>query len=182
MDRPRSLTVEESMARTTDQLLQMVTIHLGDQEFAIDIMRCMEILRMEPITRVPRAPSFIEGVLSLRGNIIPCVDLRRRFGMPAAKTTRRTRIVVVDVHAGGDEKSVARAEQLVGLIADDAGLRVRVPRRSIQAAPEMVAGFDGRYLRGVYEYEGRMVLVLDVDFVFSPGELARLAELEGGPD
>jgi len=170
------------MSRTTDQLLQMVSIHLGDQEFAIDIMRCMEILRLEPITRVPRAPAFIEGVLSLRGNIIPCVDLRKRFGMSVFKATRRTRIVVVEVQTESEVADAGSSQQMVGLIADDAGLRVRVPRRSIQPAPEMVASFDGRYLKGVYEHDDRMVLLLDVDFVFSPAELARLAELESEAD
>src|SRR5438874_4320237 len=86
---------------------QLVVFQLGAELYGVEIARVHEIIRLQTVTRVPRAPSFVEGVINLRGKVIPVVDLRRRFGLPTVEHTRATRIVVVEIGA-----------QVVGIIVD----------------------------------------------------------------
>ena len=154
---------------TPRQPLQVVSFHLGEHEFAVDIMRCMEIHRMLPITPLPSAPPFVEGVFTLRGTVIPCVDLRKRFEMPPVEPTGRSRIVIIELAGEG---------QQAGLLVDRVERRVALDPDSITEPPALTTNVEPRYLSGVCQVDEHLLLILDIDYIFSPGELARLAALE----
>lgn len=147
------------------EVLQLVGFHLGHEEFGVDIAGVQEIVRMREITQVPRAPEFVEGVVNLRGKIIPVLDLRKRFRLPASEETKNTRIVVATV-----------AGRTVGIIVDAVSEVLRVDASAIDPTPEMVASrIDSTFLTGIAMLEGRLLIMLDLDRILSPQEAERLA-------
>lgn len=139
----------------TDQL-QLVTFEVGDEEYAIDILAVQEINRMMPITRVPQSPPSVEGVINLRGRIIPVVDLRQRFGLAAGQRDGDARIVVVDV-----------ASRVLGFIVDKVNEVLRVDSSIVEPAPSLAAGAQADYVRGVGKLDDRLLILLDLDRLFA---------------
>ncbi|HHV65637.1 MAG TPA: chemotaxis protein CheW [Peptococcaceae bacterium] len=131
---------------------QLVTFSLGTEEFAVDIMKVQEIIRIPPITRVPKAPDYVEGVINLRGNIIPVVDLRVRFGMPRAEETEQSRIVVFQ-----DEGKV------FGARVDGVTEVLRIASEAIEPPPPVALGLDADFIRGVGKVGERLLILLNVD-------------------
>lgn len=142
---------KESHGRQGEQL-QLVTFCVNDEQYAVDILRVQEINRMMTITHVPQSPAGVEGVINLRGRIIPIMDLRMRFGMPKGERTDESRIVVVE--AGG---------AIVGFIVDKVHEVLRIDRSTVDAAPAMSSTVESRYIQGVAKLENRLVILLDLD-------------------
>ena len=143
----------------SEELLQLVSFNLGKEEFAVDILKIQEINRMVEITKVPKSPEFVEGVINLRGKVIPIIDLRKRFSLPKAESTRQTRIVVVDI----DNK-------IVGLVVDAVSEVLRLPAKTVEPPPPIVAGIDSEYISGVGKLEDRLLILLELDKVLSKDE------------
>ena len=143
---------------------QIVVCELKEELYGLDISRVYEIIRLQPITVVPQAPSYVEGVINLRGRIIPVVDLRGRFGMAEVEPTKETRIVVA-------ESSATR----VGLIVDSVSEVRLLPLDSVEPTPEVAAGDDAEYLRGIAKLGDRLVLSLELDGLFGREEQNALA-------
>jgi purine-binding chemotaxis protein CheW len=139
----------------TGEQLQLVTFEVADEEFAVDILLVQEINRMMELTRVPQAPSEIEGVINLRGKIIPVVDLRRRFGMPAAERKGENRIVVVEVKG-----------RVVGFIVDRVHEVLRIPQDIVEPAPPMACSIDADFIAGVGKLDDRLIILLDTTKLF----------------
>src|SRR6476660_3506879 len=131
---------------------QLVVFQLGAELYGVEIARVHEIIRLQTVTRVPRAPSFVEGVINLRGKVIPVVDLRRRFGLPSAEHTRSTRIVVVEI-----------GDQVVGIVVDGVSEVLRVNTATVEPPSPVVAGVDSEYLHGIAKLPERLVILLDLD-------------------
>lgn len=144
--------------------LRVVVCELADEHYGLDIAKVFEIIRDQPITPVPRTPAFVKGVINLRGRIIPVVDLRGRFGMLETEPTKETRIVVAE-----------SSDTRVGLIVDSVSEVLLVPADSIEATPEVAAGADAQYLRGIAKLADRLVLLLELDGLFCVEEHALLA-------
>jgi purine-binding chemotaxis protein CheW len=144
--------------------LQIVVCELADEHYGLDIAKVFEIIRHQPITPVPRAPTFVKGVINLRGRIIPVVDLRARFGMPEVEPTKETRIVVAE-----------SPSTRVGLIVDGVSEVLHVPADAIEQTPAVAAGADAEYLRGIAKLGGRLVLLLELDGLFGAEERTALA-------
>ncbi|MEW6459202.1 MAG: chemotaxis protein CheW [Bacillota bacterium] len=144
---------------------QLVVFQLAGQTYGVDIARVFEIIRMEAITRVPKAPSFVEGVIKLRGSIIPVIDLRKRFAMPPAESTANNRIVIVEM--GGTT---------IGMIVDAVSEVLRVSQADIEPPPPMVAGVDAAYLRGIALWRDRLIILLDLEKILAEKEQARLRQ------
>lgn len=121
-----------------EALVQLCTFRIGEEDYAIDIMRVREIIHPLPVTSVPRAPPFVEGVFRLRGEVIPLVDVRKRLGLPPAAQTRRARFLIVNV-----------AGRRIGLLVDEVTEVVRLPRSQIRPAPALVGGGGPRFFLGV---------------------------------
>ena len=150
--------------RTTDVAMigderQLVVFQLGAELYGVEISRVHEIIRLQSVTRVPKAPSFVEGVITLRGKVIPVVDLRRRFGLPTADHTRASRIVVVEL-----------GDQVVGIVVDGVSEVLRVNTATVEPPSPVVAGIDSEYLHGIAKLTDRLVILLDLDRILARDE------------
>ncbi len=144
---------------TRDEVLQLVTFRLGNEEFGVNIHELQEIIRMMPITRVPKAPPFVEGVVNLRGQVIPIIELRKRIGMTSTAHDKGTRIIVVQI----DRKTV-------GFIVDQVGEVKRIPSRVVEPPPPIVAGIESEYISGVGKLEEHLLILLDLNRLLSEEE------------
>jgi len=153
-------------ASTNSGETQIVVFELGDERYGLDIAAVYEIIRHQPITAVPQAPAFVEGVINLRGRIIPVVDLRDRFGMAAGALTRASRIVVAEA-----------AGTRVGLVVDGVSEVLMVPADAIEPTPEVAAGVDAAYLRGIAKLGERLIILLALDGLFGDADVAALADV-----
>lgn len=147
-------------------LIQMVTFKIAEEEFGVDILKVQEIIRMMPITKVPNAPSFVEGVINLRGKVIPVIDLRKRFGMQSTKHDSQTRIKVMDISG-----------QTVGFVVDAVCEVLRIKESTIEPPPAVVSGVGSEYMRGVGKLEDRLLILLDLDKLLSENEMDNLTSL-----
>jgi purine-binding chemotaxis protein CheW len=145
---------------------QLVVFDLNDEAYGVDIGAVREIIRMQEITRVPRAPRFIEGVINLRGKVIPVVDLRERFSMPGTERTEEHRIVVVDVMG-----------QDIGMVVDAVTEVSRVSEASIEPPSSVITTEDSDYLTGIVKTDSKLIILLDIAKVISADEADKLAEV-----
>ena len=143
---------------------QIVVFALGDERYGLEISAVYEIIRRLPITAVPQAPASVEGVINLRGRIIPVVNLRDRFGLPAAATSAASRIVVCDANANR-----------VGLIVDGVSEVLMVPADAIEPTPEVAMGTNTEYVRGVAKLADQMIILLDLAHLFAVVEVGDVA-------
>jgi len=160
-------TVVEKKTESTggvDDLLQLVSFKIGSEEFGVDILKVREIIRMVAITKVPQAPSFVDGVINLRGKVIPIVDLRKRFNLEAKEYDKNTRIVVVDI-----------VGNIMGMVVDSVSEVVRLPSNTIEPPPEIVTGINSEYINGVAKLDNRLLIFLDLSKVIDVGELTSIA-------
>lgn len=148
-------------------LQQLVTFELFGEIFALPILDVREIIHLTAITPVPQAPQFVEGVINLRGQIIPVVDLRKRFGLTTEKAGENTRIIVVELGNG----------VIIGLIVDAVREIERIPGESITPPPSLVAGSIGaEYIKGISNYEDKMIVHIDMRKVFNTAEMNALEQ------
>ncbi len=147
------------------ELLQLVGFQLGNEEYGIDILKVQEINRVTDITKIPQSPDFVEGVINLRGNIIPIIDLRKRFHMPEREHDRQTRIVVGEID-----------DRTVGFIVDAVSEVIRLPVNTVEPPPPIVSGGKAEYIKGVGKLENRLLMLLDIDKILTGSEKERLFE------
>lgn len=135
--------------------LQLVTFEVASEEFAVDILAVQEINRMMDLTRVPQSPADVEGVINLRGRIIPVLDLRKRFGFPTGERTAENRIIVVDVHG-----------KVIGFIVDRVHEVLRISGDIVEPAPAMVCSISADFIAGVGKLPDRLLILLDLNRLF----------------
>lgn len=155
----------EISQRKDDELLQLVTFSIGDEEFGVDILKVQEIIRTMEITKVPRAPMFVEGVINLRGKVIPIIDLRRRFGLATKTHDSHTRIIVIEING-----------LIVGFVVDSVSEVLRIPVSTVEPPPPVVAGLDSDYISGVGKLADRLLILLDLDKLLSTEDLDQLTQ------
>jgi len=163
----QSATVDNTVQG--DELRQLVVFRLGVEGFGVNINKVREINRLVEITRIPESPEFIEGVINLRGEIIPIIDMRKRFGMTIEQDTNQSnRIMVIETE-----------NQLIGFIVDEVQEVLRIPAGKIDPPPELISTeVDRRYIEGVAALEERLLIVLDSDRIFAANELKSLQKIE----
>lgn len=149
--------------RGDGEMLQLVSFVVGAEEFAIPILSVQEINRMMQITRVPQSPGFIEGVINLRGKIIPVMDLRKRFGLGEKETSSDARVVVVEVTG-----------RVIGFTVDRVNEVLRIDSKIIEPPPTMVTTVDTEFVQGVGKLEDRLLILLDLNRLFSTEELRQV--------
>jgi purine-binding chemotaxis protein CheW len=155
--------MEEAQKRQDAELLQLVTFSIGEEEFGVDILKVQEIIRTMEITKVPRAPAFVEGVINLRGKVIPIIDLRRRFGLQSRNHDKHTRIIVIEI-----------SNMIVGFVVDSVSEVLRIPANTVEPPPPVVAGLESEYISGVGKLEDRLLILLDLDRLLSGEERSML--------
>jgi purine-binding chemotaxis protein CheW len=158
-----TMASQESVATTASDELQLVSFNIGTEEFGVDILKVQEINRMVEITKVPQAPHYVEGVINLRGKVIPIVDLRKRFNLELKEHDKNTRIVVVDI--GGN---------IMGMIVDSVSEVLRLPANTVEPPPEIVTGINSEYIKGVAKLDDRLLIFLDLSKVIDVNEMAAL--------
>jgi purine-binding chemotaxis protein CheW len=147
--------------------IQVVSFKLGSEEYGVDIGQVQEINRMVAVTKVPRAPQFMEGVINLRGQLIPIIDLRTRFGMERVEHSKSTRIVVTEI-----------GTKRIGMVVDSVSEVLRLPLEQIEEAPDMISGVETEYIRGVGKLEERLIILLDLGKIVTGDEKRDLEVVE----
>jgi purine-binding chemotaxis protein CheW len=140
---------------------------LGNEEFAINVMNVKEIMKMQTVTTVPQTPSFVQGVINLRGKIIPVINLRRKFGIEDREDTDLTCIVVVRMQVSG-------GEQPVGIVVDGVVEVLTFNAEDIEDTPDFGLDEVMPYVRGMAKVKGRVKIVLDIDQVLHGNHLERM--------
>jgi purine-binding chemotaxis protein CheW len=164
-------TARQMESREKEQLLQLVGFMIGKEYFGVDILMVQEIIRSTPITSVPNSPDFIEGVINLRGSIIPVIDLRKRLNI--SKNLKNlnqddTWIMILDVEG-----------RVTGFIVDKVTEVLKIHDESIEPPPEIVvAGLKSQYIRGVCKIDKRLLILLDFNRILLFDELNKLKDLE----
>ncbi|HEX7126559.1 MAG TPA: chemotaxis protein CheW [Thermodesulfobacteriota bacterium] len=144
---------------------KFVTLGLGASRYAVEVSKVREILARFEVAPLPKTPAYIEGIISLRGEIIPVVDLRVRFELPAKVRDEETRIIVVEL-----------PDCQVGIKVDRVFEVLKLDEAAIEPPPPLVAGLKADYLEGVCEVQGRLVTILRLDAILSTTERIQLAE------
>lgn len=145
---------------------QVIVFKLGDTEFAVPITQAVRIVRLSPITRVPRAPDFLEGVINVEGDVIPVVDLKKRFSLPRTPYDPKSRIIVVETEG-----------QRVGMLVDLVREILSLSAEALEPPPAMIADINGVYLTGVARLAERLLIILDLTNVLTIEEVSALQQV-----
>ena len=145
--------------------LQMVIFRLANEEYALPITKVQEINRLVPITKMPQTPSFVEGIINLRGRIIPVLDMRKRFQLEAGAYNDDTRIIIVEVSG-----------QTIGVIVDAVAEVIRLSQSDIEPPPPSFV-LDAKYIQGVGKVEGRLLILLEIDSIITSDEEIMLKQI-----
>ena len=160
-------TTDKSSGATQDHgsNAQIVSFRLANEEYGVDIMRVQEIILTGQITQMPQVPDYICGLINLRGNVIPIVDLRKRFGLAVAKNDENTRIIVVNV-----------ANKTIGIVVDAVNEVLRISGEQTEPPPSSIVGIDHAYIKGLVKFDDKLLILLDIDNVLSQEEHEALTQ------
>ncbi len=153
--------------------VQYLTFTLDDEVFGLDIGRVREVLEFTQVTRVPRMPEFMLGVINLRGGVVPVVDLRRKFGMPPTERTVETCVIIAEAAVDGETT-------VLGAVADSVQEVAELGAEGLEPPPRIGEKLRTDFLKGMGKQDDRFILLLDIDRVFSLDELASVQAGSGG--
>ncbi|WP_407356429.1 chemotaxis protein CheW [Methanolobus sp. WCC5] len=158
----------EKDSSSSKELLQLVICQLASEEFGIEISRVKEIIRIPDITKIPQVPDYVEGIINLRDRIIPVIHLAERFGLAREVKDEDSRIVVVEI-----------GNLTAGMVVDSVTEVLRMSGDDIEPAPDIiVSGVSEKYIRGVGKLEDRLLILLDIDMVFTEEQKQQMSQLE----
>lgn len=160
-------TDSRQMTTTDDAFEQLVVMEIANERYGVDIGAVNTIIRMQEITAIPRTPDFVEGVINLRGSIVPVIDLRKRLGVVVGDTTKASRIVVVEA-----------ADQVIGMIVDAVLETLRLANDAVEPPSPVVSSADSAYVRGVGKQGNRLVILLDLAKVLTSKEIVALGKID----
>jgi len=158
-----------SELKSTGTLTSYLSFQLGEEMFAADVSKVLEILELRPITKVPRSPSYMRGVINLRGSVLPVLDTRIKFGLVPKDDTVDTCIVVLNVLMEGEPLTL-------GALVDSVEEVLELTENEIEAPPTIGSKFNPEYLKGMVKMDDMFIMVLNVDKVFSTDELIMVTE------
>ncbi len=161
--------MSEVKAVETVESTLYLTFRLEKELLALDVSRVREVLDLCAITRVPRSPEFMRGVINLRGTVIPVIDLRHKFGMTKTESTIDARIVVMEIKLDG-------LETVVGVLTDSVHDVIDIEDNKIDASPETGTRWRREYIKGIGKYNNHFILLLDIDRVFSDSDKVAISE------
>ncbi|SHK21443.1 purine-binding chemotaxis protein CheW [Geosporobacter subterraneus DSM 17957] len=146
---------------------QYVIFKLGSEEYGVDIMTVREITELKETTKIPDTPNFIEGVINLRGSVVPVINLKKRFTLEETTINKNSRIIIVTI-----------GEKQIGFIVDDASQVMTLKEEDIENPPEIIAGVDRRYIVGIGKREEKIIILLDLIAVFSEDEKRKIENMK----
>ncbi len=151
----------KNIENVTDvKLKELVTFNVENEEFGVEILKVKEIIRMIEITKVPKAPDFVEGVINLRGKVIPVINFRKKINMASKEDSKETRIIVSSING-----------KIIGFIVDSVSEVLRLPVSAIEPPPPMIAGIESEYINGVGKLEDRLLILINLDNLLTESEL-----------
>ena len=154
---------ESSFNEQSGELIQLVSFKMDSEDFGIDILNVQEINRMVEITKVPQAPHYVDGVINLRGKVIPIIDLRKRFNLEEREYDKNTRILVVDI-----------VDSVMGLVVDSVSGVLSIPDDAIEPTPEIVSNINSEYIQGIVKQGNKLLMFVDLSMVIDLNEIASL--------
>jgi len=149
--------------KTSNEMIQILRFSIENEEYGMELLKVEEVIRLGNITRLPRAPHFVKGVINLRGDVIPIIDLRDKFGLETLKYTDSTRAINMEISG-----------QLVGIVVDSVNQVVQIPKDSIQPPPSVVSGLASEYIQGVSNFAEKLIIILRMDEILSQDEIIQL--------
>jgi purine-binding chemotaxis protein CheW len=155
-------------------MTQYLTFKLQEEVFALDISTVREVLDFTNITRVPKTPDFMRGVINLRGSVVPVVDLRLKFGLPVTEKTVNTCVIIVEVDV--DDEMI-----VLGVLADSVQEVLDLDPGHIEPAPKIGTRLNTEFIKGMGKQNDRFIIILDIDKVFSTNELVLVQAPQAGP-
>jgi purine-binding chemotaxis protein CheW len=161
--------METSMTKTN----QYLTFSLGSERYAVDVSQVREVLELNAITRVPKAPEYMRGVINLRGSVVPVVDLKIKFGLEKTEKTVDTCIIVTEVNIDGEVV-------VLGALADSVQEVIELDDGSIEPPPKIGTRLNTEIIRGMGKHGGDFLIILDIDKIFSAEEISLVAETDQG--
>ena len=161
-------------AATITETTQFLTFKLGDEVFALDITKVREVLDFTTVTKVPRTPEFMRGVINLRGSVVPVVDLRLKFGMTKTESSVNTCIIITEVTVDNDTT-------VLGALADSVQEVLDLEPGSIAPAPKIGTKLKTEFITGMGKRDDRFIIILDIDKVFSSDELSIVSAVQDAP-
>jgi purine-binding chemotaxis protein CheW len=159
--------MEATRTNQTGELRQCISFAVGEEEYGLELLRVKEVIRVREITALPRAPSFVKGIINLRGDVIPIFDLRERFGLPPRGQTATTRVIVVEVDG-----------RLTGMVVDSASQVVRIPADQIDPPPPVLGGLSQEFITGVGKLGDELVILLNPDAILTADEKMALSSID----
>ncbi|MCU7492886.1 MAG: purine-binding chemotaxis protein CheW [Ignavibacteria bacterium] len=153
-------------AENKDEILQLVSFKIGNEEFGVNILKVQEIIRMIEITQMPNSPEFVDGVINLRGRVIPVISLRKKLGLQRIEHDRNSRTIVVEI-----------CGRTVGFIVDSVSEVLRIPVNITEAPPAIAAGINSDYITSIARLEDRLLILLDLEKALLGEEKEQLQEL-----
>jgi purine-binding chemotaxis protein CheW len=144
---------------------QYLTFTLDEELYAVDVVKVREVLEVTPLTKIPRMPAFMQGVINIRGSVVPVLDLRLKFGMEQAERTVDTCIIVMDIQA--EDKVVT-----IGSLADSVQEVIDLDEENIEPPPRLGTKVDTDFIRGMGKRDDQFIIILDIDRVFNSSEIA----------
>lgn len=171
----RPIAEPSAMTRDTTVISdhRYLTFALGGDMYALDILDITEIIEFRKLTVVPMMPSFIRGVINLRGRVLPVIDLASRFGNESTKVQKRTSIIVIETQIGGDGDGAS--VQGIGIMVDAVNKVIHLASSDMEPAPAFGAGVRSDFISGMAKYDEQFIIILDIDKVLSGRDLADLA-------
>jgi len=141
------------------ELVQMVSFAVGGEDYGIGIQTVKEVIKIKNITQLPKTPSFVRGVINLRGDVIPVIDLREKFGLPQEDYTDKTRVIVVEL----DGKSI-------GMVVDSVSTVINIAQNDIEPPPSLVGGLSAEFLKGVGKIGEELIILINIEKVLTAEE------------
>jgi purine-binding chemotaxis protein CheW len=160
------MQTKETAKSELNELLQLVSFELNGEEYGIDILSVQEINKMTQITKVPNSPTFVEGVINLRGRVILVIDLRTRLNIEKKEHDKDTRIIVVEIK-----------KRTIGFIVDAVNEVLRIPVNVTEAPPELVSGIDSEFIKAVGKLEDRLLILIDLEKILSATETEKISQV-----
>ncbi|KXS41899.1 MULTISPECIES: chemotaxis protein CheW [unclassified Candidatus Frackibacter] len=146
--------------------MQLVAFRLNDEEYGVEILETQEIIEMQRITKIPNAPNFVEGIISLRGEIIPIIDLRKRFNLDISNEEEQ-RIIIVETEGNK-----------VGMIVDEVKEVLSISKDTVKPPPKIAGGINKKYLEGVIKIDDKLLVLLNLTKILDPEEIKEMEKID----
>jgi purine-binding chemotaxis protein CheW len=165
--------MSEDKIQSKGKVFTYLTFRLNNEVFAANVEQALTILELKPITKVPNSPEYMRGVINLRGNVLPVIDMRAKFGMPATEFTQETCIIVLNV-------SIEDEDVQLGILVDAVSEVLEINEKEIEPSPSIGTKYKVEFIKGMYRLEQGFIMLLDIDLIFNTEELLIAKEIEVG--